>query len=394
MGRSQPARRIVVALALIPCLLAPLAAGASQRRVGAWQDVPRHYWAHAAIDFVGARHPWMRDYGATHFHPDNLETRRYLAHAMVMAFAPNERENRKITFNDLAQTDPFYPYANIAVKLHWMTKVHGNFLPEKPVTTTELHIALVSALGLGRVAAGFNHIHTTNGYHFSHPRHVGGLEVGMLLGLRYNHANESLDVGPDTKLPRSEVALSLWRAYITKTQQQWRITSLQGYRNVALPPLSPAMKKVVQFGLRYIGYPYVYAGDWFRPTALGYCCGQQAVGGFDCSGLTWWLMKAPSGGWDNTRVRGYEGWPLPQRSSQEMASVGTKIRFRGLKPGDLMFYDDGSGHGIDHVDTYVGSGYALDSSDGVGGVTLLRVDSGWYRQHFVHGRRIIPRLQQ
>ena len=76
-----------------------------------------------------------------------------------------------------------------------------------------------------------------------------------------------------------------------------------------------------------------------------------------------------------------------------MASVGSAITWRHKRPGDLLFYDGGSGH-IDHVDTYVGAGYALDSSDGVAGVTLLHVGTGWYRDHFVHARRIIPPAQQ
>ena len=66
-----------------------------------------------------------------------------------------------------------------------------------------------------------------------------------------------------------------------------------------------------------------------------------------------------------------------------------RLTYRELRPGDLMFYDgDGDGT-VDHVDVFVGNGWALDSSSSVGGVTLMWVRTGWYRQHFVHGRRVL-----
>ena len=148
------------------------------------------------------------------------------------------------------------------------------------------------------------------------------------------------------------------------------------------------MRHVVHFGLRSIGYPYIYAGEWYRATSSNYCCGTQPQGGFDCSGLTWWLMKAPTSSYDNTRIRGYEGWSLPQRSSADMATIG-KIAFKRVQPGDLLFYDGDNDGRVDHVDTYLGHGFALDSSNGTAGVTILKVSSGWYRDHFVRARRII-----
>jgi cell wall-associated NlpC family hydrolase len=72
-----------------------------------------------------------------------------------------------------------------------------------------------------------------------------------------------------------------------------------------------------------------------------------------------------------------------------MAAVGRKLTFKQVRAGDLMFYS-GSGNGvIDHVDLYLGYGWALDSSNGIGGVTVMHVDNGWYRDHFVHARRIV-----
>ncbi len=106
--------------------------------------------------------------------------------------------------------------------------------------------------------------------------------------------------------------------------------------------------------------------------------------------MTWWLMKAAERGWDNAPPRDYAGWSLPERSSADMASAGQRIgRYRDVRAGDLMFYD-GSGDGIvDHVNVYIGNGWALDASGGAGGVSIVNVTSGWYGENFVHARRII-----
>jgi cell wall-associated NlpC family hydrolase len=65
-----------------------------------------------------------------------------------------------------------------------------------------------------------------------------------------------------------------------------------------------------------------------------------------------------------------------------------KIAWKDLKPGDLALYD-ANGDGVsDHVDVYVGNGYALDSSSTPAGVTIMWVGTGWYRDHFMFGRRL------
>ena len=76
-------------------------------------------------------------------------------------------------------------------------------------------------------------------------------------------------------------------------------------------------------------------------------------------------------------------------TSTDMASVGS-VGWKHLVPGDAMFYDGNGDHVVDHVDTYIGNGFAIDSSSTPGGVTLMWVGNGWYRDHFVHGRHVIP----
>jgi cell wall-associated NlpC family hydrolase len=72
-----------------------------------------------------------------------------------------------------------------------------------------------------------------------------------------------------------------------------------------------------------------------------------------------------------------------------MARTGT-LKYSQLIPGDLMFYDGNGDHVVDHVDVYIGNGFSLDSSSSPAGVTIMPVGSGWYRDHYVHGRRIVP----
>ena len=69
--------------------------------------------------------------------------------------------------------------------------------------------------------------------------------------------------------------------------------------------------------------------------------GGQPGPGFDCSGLSWWALRADDGTyWEISPPRPHEGWALPQRTSAEMARLTkVKLRYADLLPGDLMFYD-------------------------------------------------------
>jgi hypothetical protein len=391
----RPRAAFALATALVCVLLGAAAPGAAAASGSAsFRDVPSGYWAGQAIRTVAGLHPWMRDFGTSYFKPNAVETRKRLARAVVRAFAPNATPDPKMRFGDMDEGDPYFSSAVVAVQRGWMrtTGPDHDFRPNDSVTTLVVHRALAFALGLRDVAHGINAIHTSDGYRFKHPSGLGVMLTGMLLGFRYDHDDNSLDVGPSTRLIRSEVAWSLYHAYVADTSESWRKTSLEPYTKIHLGPISPQLRKVVEFGLRYVGYPYVYAGEWNTKSPSGYCCGYQSRGGFDCSGLMWWVMKAPQSGYDNTRVRPYQGWSLPQRSSADMAGAitkGQRLSSSEVRPGDLRFYDGDGNGSIDHVDLNLGFGWALDSSNGTGGVIIVRINSGWYADHFKWGRDII-----
>jgi NlpC/P60 family protein len=354
-----------------------------------WSDVRDGHWARRAIDYVGAEHRWMRDYpaddnGQFPFRPNKLEPRKLFFRSAVNTFAPKADPEPGIDFDDLPKSDRFYEFANIAVKLGWVDAEAGRIRPEDPVTMQTAHHVLVSALGLKRSAAGLDRIHTRDGERFDTPANFGTTVIGMGIGLRTDHPDDRLDVTPNSPLPRSEVAWSLYRA---KTAASWTLESMERYNDIELPRMSREERRIVEWGIRYAGYPYVWGGEWHRATNGG-CCGSQPVGGFDCSGLVWWVMKADSGSWDNTPPRPYRGWSLPQRSSADMASSGKRRGWREIRVGDLLFYDGSGDRTVDHVDVYAGNGWAIDSSGGVGGVTLRWIRTGWYRDNFEHARRI------
>jgi len=368
---------------------------AARRVAVEWSDVTdRHAWAREAIDHVAGSRDWMRDYapkpdGTVPFKPSRLEPRRLFARAMVRAFAPDAMPDPGVLFTDLDPSSKFWRFASVAVSKGWMTRSpDGSFRPDDAVTTTQVHRALVLAVGLRPAAKALNAIRYADGSRVPVPGHFGTTVMGMRLNLRYPSKYEDNDVLPTTPLSRSQVAYSLWKASV-QTDSTIRYL-LDQHRSVVLPNMGPARRQIVEWGVRYVGYPYVWAGEWGLDSPAPSALGGQSIPGFDCSGLAWWVMRRnDSYAWQVAPPRPYRGWSLPERSSATMAGATTsKVRYADLKPGDLMFYASGSA--VDHVDVYVGNGWALDSSTSVAGVTLMWVgDDSWYQRSFVHGRRLL-----
>jgi cell wall-associated NlpC family hydrolase len=381
---------------------APFPAGATRAELRTppipWSDLePDDMWAKPAINHVASRHGWMRDVprdrrGNWRFKPDALEKRKWWARAMGRAFAPGAEPDPSIRFSDLGTADPFYRWAAIAVQRGWITRGAGRaFNPENAVTARVVHRSLVRALGMGTTAAALDKLATRDGRRFDTPRFFGVNLLAMRLGLRFNNRfDESQDVTPDTKLRRKQVAWSLFRA---TTLDSWVVPYLEDqYAGMELPNMGAGRRSIVRWGIRYVGYPYIWGGEWGFETPSPPAFGRQPGPGFDCSGLSWWALRRDDGAsWEISPPRPHEGWPLPQRTSSEMSRMTKKrIKYVDLLPGDLLFYDGDRDGTVDHVDVFVGNGWALDSSSSVGGVTLMWVESGWYRDHFVHGRRILP----
>ena len=96
------------------------------------------------------------------------------------------------------------------------------------------------------------------------------------------------------------------------------------------------------FALQFVGNPYVWGG-----TSL--------TEGADCSGFV-------------MRVFEHFQYQLP-RTADVQAEVGTPISLAALAPGDLLFYDHGSGS-IQHVAIYIGDGQIVHASNSTTGIIV------------------------
>ena len=108
--------------------------------------------------------------------------------------------------------------------------------------------------------------------------------------------------------------------------------------------------------IQYVGNPYVYGG-----TSL--------TNGTDCSGFTMLLMQK-------------YGISL-SHSARAQSKMGTAASISELRPGDLVFYANGSG--INHVAIYIGGGQLCHASNPTRGIII----SSLYYRNPVCARRLL-----
>lgn len=120
--------------------------------------------------------------------------------------------------------------------------------------------------------------------------------------------------------------------------------------------LAHEQARVVRFARRLMGVRYTYGGTSPRT-------------GFDCSGFTRFVYA-------------HFGVSLPHYSAAQF-DLGRRISRAGLRPGDLVFFDD-----LGHVGLYIGGGRFIHAPH-TG--TRVEIDSlgGWYASRYDGARRLL-----
>jgi cell wall-associated NlpC family hydrolase len=253
--------------------------------------------------------------------------------------------------------------------------------PSSPVTVAQLDARLVRALALGDAAAAFSDGARAAG--LTAPSRFGTETAARMLGLRTNHPTKQdrLELLPSDPITRAETAYSVSRILRFRGWEAQAVEEAAG--TFSLPQLGAWQQRVLNTAVRFIGFPYVWAGTSEAPQSL---FGAEVPGGFDCSGFVWRVYKLqayPGGAALATTIRG--------RTTYDMSGEVPKtkrIGFAKLAPGDIVFFGPKGPSSrpatIGHAGIYLGAGWMIHSSGQGVAVTPL---SGWYRQQFAWGRR-------
>jgi len=260
--------------------------------------------------------------------------------------------------------------------------------PARPVTMRELDAQLVAAAGLLPAARSIRLAARAAGLE---PTDMLGTEtVARLLGLRLNHpaGSEHLERSPKTVASRAEAAYSLAKLRLV---DGGRIAYIGGLASsFTLPVLTTWQRSVLSRALRFVGYPYVFAGSsektqkiWSATTRGGLL---SVPGGFDCSGFVWRVFK----------LQPFDGAPLlasvlKGRTTYAMSGEvahAARVGAGALLPGDVLFFGSRGAKSkpteVGHMGLYVGNGWFVHSSSG--GVTLQPLQ-GWYATTLAWARR-------
>lgn len=253
--------------------------------------------------------------------------------------------------------------------------------PTAPVTMSALDARLVNALGLTDTAKLFQQSAKAAG--LAPPSRFGTEATARLLGLRLNHpaSQDNLELSPNETATRAEAAYSGAQAL---TLSEWALPGVQEAAGTfTLPALTPWQQKILKTAVRFIGYPYIWGGEYEKPSSP---YGAQVHGGFDCSGFVWRVYKIEQYPGATTLSSVLQGRTTYVMSGEVPRSK--RITFAKLEPADVIFFGArgpaSKPSQVDHMGIYLGNGWFIHSSGF--GVAIAQLD-GWYKQRFAWGRR-------
>ncbi len=385
-------RQILTTLALAAVALL---AAATPALAKSYADVPQSHWAYTYISSVTNRsvdgHRLLDDYG-TVFKPEQPITRELLARSIVLASGHYGDAFTPVKIADVPEGYRYHTVIEQAVRLGYMALTKdGRFLPTDPVPAAKAEQVFMRWLK-GRYptydwtllsSLSPSKWQPNSGWTTNAPSYLPAIVASRQLQLRFNHPtqDDGHEVTPTQPIDRAEIAYMFYRSY--QLGSDWQLWGLADYRNITFPALTDRQKQIVRFALKYVGYPYIWAGEY--PTKDS-PYGLQAAGGFDCSGFVFYVMRMHFG---------YTAITVNQRGAHDMAEVAKpRITMDQLRCGDLIFFGpkgpDSPVESIYHAALYLGRGWFIHSTGSSDGVTLASLTtSSYWKANFAWGRRVL-----
>jgi cell wall-associated NlpC family hydrolase len=384
--------RILTLLSLTATLLLAMTSATLAK---SYDDVPASHWARSYIASVTNRtvagQRLLDDYG-TSFKPEKAITRELLARAIVIASGHYRDTPKPVEIADVPVDYRHYSVIQIALHQGYFgLDKDGNFRPTEPVADSTAETVLVKWLKRKYASHDWTLLKSlvptrwepNAGWTTGAPAYLPYVVASRQLELRYNHptGGDQHEVLPSDPLDRANLAYMFNRAYAVGSG--WQLYGLAAYKDITFPALSERQKQIAKFALRFVGYPYIWAGEYPTPNSP---YGTQKHGGFDCSGFVFYVMRMHFG---------YNSITLNQRGAHDMAAVAKpRITRDKLKCGDLIFFGpkgpSSSVGSIYHAGLYLGRGWFIHSTGSSDGVTLQSLKaSSYYKSMFAWGRRVL-----
>ena len=120
-------------------------------------------------------------------------------------------------------------------------------------------------------------------------------------------------------------------------------------------------QNIISAAKPWMGAPYLYGGN--------------SIEGVDCSGFVQQIYLQVF----NTKL---------MRTTAGLYGTGTFVRESWMACGDLVFFKNIRGRGVDHVGIYIGNNRFIHASSSRG-VVISDLTSDYYLKHFVSARRYV-----
>ncbi|MDX6644758.1 MAG: peptidoglycan DL-endopeptidase CwlO [Miltoncostaeaceae bacterium] len=311
--------------------------------------------------------------------------RRDLARVLVAVGRARELPPASpVALADLAPGDPDAAAFAEAVGRRWLLAPGGLARADAPVTSAQADRAFVAMLGLDLERRALARL-SAGGVRLRLPAGFATEVLAREAGLRRNYPsqNDALERSANEPIARADLVDMASRARAFGPDRRG---ALAAFQTIALPAMTPAQRAVIEAALSRVGTPYVWGGEW-PSTASPY--GPQAHGGFDCSGLVWWIFH-------RNALQLAAGEPTPEPDGRTAAQMAAIARPERLGPdsfaaGDLVFFGPrgpaSRTASIDHVGISLGGGWIVHSSGSRAGVSVTWM-TGYWAKGVAWGRRL------
>ena len=269
---------------------------------------------------------------------------------------------------DVAPGDPDWVALADAVRRGLLSAPHGRVRPDDPISAREADQAFVRLLPLEAERRGLASLP------YRLPPGFPSEVLAAELGLRHNLPadDDALERGPGQPARVADLVGMAARTMglLAHPEKLERVAALRA--PAVRAPADPVRRAELQRALRQVGQPYVWGGEWPTPASP---VDPQAAGGFDCSGLAWFVLR-DTGRATADEMAWTRAWP--------------RVSPRYLRPGDLVFFGPRGRRSrpgtVTHMALYLGGGLMVQSSGSRAGVSVTPMAAYWPRG-LVWGRR-------